>query len=276
MRSGLQLSMIPEFRQILSEKQVCTLSRCRAYIYIFKFYVYMQPFGLWQTLPSLLYRRLLKIFWRSLLTGLNVISKMETYGRPYFWNHLKRTKPVASRDWIMARWKFFSPENQISHWQKLRQDMQTLISSKIRSVSGTINSWACSYGMTIPHRPMKRCGWENQPFRRLARSLHSLVRREYDDETDENFMDVLRTVASLKTWIILHYDIGETSRLRKASPKKWPRHGRSHWITFRTWPHELVDAAVTGGALWNFSTCGSRFSKNARKVSSGAKFRVEI
>ena len=65
----------------------------------------------------------------------------------------------------------------------------------------------------------KKRGWENMPFRRLARSLYSLVRREYDDATARRFLVALRTVASQKIWIIPQYDIDKISGLRKSSPK---------------------------------------------------------
>ena len=62
----------------------------------------------------------------------------------------------------------------------------------------------------------KKRGWDNMPFRRLVRSLHSLVRRECDNATAEKFLGVLKTVASQKIWIIPQYDIGKISGLRKA------------------------------------------------------------
>ena len=44
----------------------------------------------------------------------------------------------------------------------------------------------------------KKQGWENMPFRRLARSLYLFGRREYNDATARQFLVTSRTVASQK------------------------------------------------------------------------------
>lgn len=115
----------------------------------------------------------------------------------------------------------------------------------------------------------KKRGWENRPFRRLARSLHSLVRREYDDATARQFLVVLRTVASQKIWIIPQYDIDKFSSLRKSSPKFDPDTGkaigllseldRTNWLmpqlpaahfkTIRTVEHDLDLDICSGSAF---------------------------
>lgn len=96
------------------------------------------------------------------------------------------------------------------------------------------------------------------------------MRREYDYETAKNFLDVLRTVASQKIWIIPQYDISKISGLRKASPKNdqdtgealeslseldrtnWlmPQLPAAHFETLKLVDHDL-DLEVFDGAAFN-------------------------
>ena len=56
-------------------------------------------------------------------------------------------------------------------------------------------------------------------FKRLAHSLHLLIRKKYDDATTRRFLIALKIVASQKIWLILYYNIDKISGLQKSLPK---------------------------------------------------------